>query len=245
MEQSERKEHCAMENNSAGPIIVALDVPSEEAAIQIVNDLTGLVGLYKIGLQLFTKCGPRIVTGVKATGAKVFLDLKFHDIPNTVANAVQSACALGVDMLTIHLSGGSKMIRAAVDAAENTDTIVLGVTVLTSSTQESLREVSVAEKVQDQVLRLARLGIDNGLRGIVASPNEAALLREALGPEVIIVTPGVRARDAAADDQARTLTPKEAIAAGANYLVIGRPIIAQENPRQAVEAILAEIGKSN
>lgn len=230
-----------MENNS--PVIVALDVATEEAALQIVADLTGVADFYKIGLQLFTKCGPQIVAQVQDTGAKVFLDLKFHDIPNTVASAVQSACALGVDMLTIHLSGGSKMMRAAAEAADGTGAIVLGVTVLTSSTQEQLGEISVAGEVADQVRRLAQLGLNHGLRGFVASPNEAAMLREIGGAGVTIVTPGVRPRDAAADDQARTLTPAEAIAAGANYLVIGRPIIAHENPRRALQAILADLGR--
>jgi len=196
---------------------------------------------YKIGLQLFTRCGPSIVEAVKYTGARVFLDLKFHDIPNTVRHSVESACALGVDFLTIHLSGGGAMIRAAADGAAGSGTCVLGVTVLTSSNRETLKEVGADAPVEDQVLRLARLGVENGVTGLVASPLEVSLLRQVFGGGLTIVTPGVRPEWAEANDQQRTLTPRAAMQTGADYLVIGRPITAQPDPRAAAERILAEL----
>lgn len=227
--------------NPAEAIIVALDVPDEEAAARLLEQLGGSICFFKIGLQLFCKCGPPIVRRVQETGAKVFLDLKFHDIPNTVRHAAESACALGVDMLTIHLSGGAAMIRAAVAGAEKSSALVLGVSVLTSSTRETLREVAVDAPVEDQVLRLARLGLENGLRGVVASPQEISLLRQVFNNKLTIVTPGVRPEWAAANDQQRTLTPWAAVKAGADFLVIGRPITAHANPREAAEKIIAEI----
>lgn len=230
--------------NARDQIIVALDFPTAEAALNLVETLGDSIRFYKIGMQLFTKCGLSIVHEVKDRGAKVFLDLKFHDIPNTVRGAVESACALGLDMLTIHLSGGSAMIRAAAKGAENSSALVLGVTVLTSSTRETLREVAVEAAVEDQVLRLSRLALEHGVRGIVASPQEVSLLRQVFGQQLIIVTPGVRSAWAEANDQQRTLTPHAAIAAGADYLVIGRPITAHKNPREAAEKIVAEISES-
>jgi orotidine-5'-phosphate decarboxylase len=226
--------------NPPNPLIVALDVPDQEAALGLVERLGPAVPFYKIGLQLFTRCGPGVVAAVKAAGAKVFLDLKFHDIPNTVRHSVESACALGVDLLTIHLSGGGAMIRAAARGAGE-GTLVLGVTVLTSSNRETLRETGVEGAVEDQVLRLTRLGVENGVTGIVASPQEVTLLRQIFGNSLVIVTPGVRPEWAESNDQQRTLTPKAAIQAGANYLVIGRPITAQPNPREAAERILGEL----
>lgn len=229
--------------SAAGKIIVALDVPGETAAKKLIDSLGDRVGFYKVGLQLFTRCGPEILQRVKDTGAKVFLDLKFHDIPNTVRSAVESAVALGVDMLTIHLSGGSAMIRAAAAGAADSAALVLGVTVLTSSNRETLREVAVESSVEDQVLRLAQLAVDHGVRGIVASPLEVSALRGKFSAEALtIVTPGVRPSWAEANDQQRTLTPAEALAAGADYLVIGRPISAQPDPRAAAERIADEIG---
>lgn len=227
--------------NPAEKIIVALDVPDEAAASKLVEQLGGSIRTFKIGLQLFCRCGPAVVRRVQDTGAKVFLDLKFHDIPNTVRHAVESACALGVDMLTVHLSGGAAMLRAAAAGAENSGALVLGVSVLTSSTRETLREVAVDVPVEDQVLRLARLGLENGLRGVVASPREISLLRQVFNKELTIVTPGVRPEWAAANDQQRTLTPRAALQAGADFLVIGRPITAHADPRQAAERIIAEI----
>jgi orotidine-5'-phosphate decarboxylase len=223
------------------PLIVALDVPDENAALRLVEELADAVRFYKIGLQLFTRCGPRVVEAVKGTGAKVFLDLKFHDIPNTVRHSVESAGALGVDMLTIHLCGGATMIRAAADGARGSSALVLGVTVLTSSNRETLREVGIEAMVEDQVLRLARLATENGVGGIVASPLEVSLLRQVHGGGLTIVTPGVRPDWTAANDQQRTMTPKAAMQAGADYLVIGRPITAQPSPREAAERILDEL----
>ncbi len=225
--------------SAAEKIIVALDVPDAESATRLIDQLGDSIRIYKIGLQLFTKCGPSVLQLVKQTGAKVFLDLKFHDIPNTVRHAVESACALGVDMLTIHLCGGAKMISAAAEAAG--ETLVLGVSVLTSSTRETLHEISIETSVEDQVLRLARLAVDNGLRGVVASPQEVSLLRQVFAQKLTLVTPGVRPEWAAANDQQRMMTPRAAVDAGANYLVIGRPITAHADPRAAAEKIIAEL----
>ena len=216
-------------------------MPTDEAAFKLIDDLGDSVRFYKIGLQLFTKYGPAFVQRVKATGAKVFLDLKFHDIPNTVQHAVRSACEIGVDMTTIHLSGGGKMIAAAVAGAGSDAALILGVTVLTSSSRETLQEVGVHGAVEDEVLRLAKLGVENGIRGVVASPQEISLLRQIFGTGLTIVTPGVRPEWAAANDQQRTLTPRAAVAAGADYLVIGRPITAHANPAEAAQKIAAEI----
>ena len=222
-------------------IIVALDVPSEDLALRLVEQLREQISFFKIGLQLYTAEGPEIVRAVLATGAKVWLDLKLHDIPNTVAKAVESASTLGVQMLTIHLSGGSEMIRAAVNAKKGNMSI-LGVTVLTSSTEETLREVGIFGKVDDQVLRLAKLGAENGIDGIVASAHEIKVLRAEFGDKIKIVVPGIRPSWSDAGDQKRTMTPREAIDAGADYLVIGRPITAHKNPREAVKKILEELG---
>jgi len=222
------------------PLIVALDVPDKESALGLVRRLEGTVGFYKIGLQLFTRCGPGIVDAIKGTGARVFLDLKFHDIPNTVRKSVESASALGVDLLTIHLSGGAAMIRAAADGAAP-GTLVLGVTVLTSSNRETLHETGIDGAVEDQVLRLARLAAENGVTGVVASPQEVTLLRQVFGSGLTIVTPGVRPEWAEANDQQRTMTPKAAMQAGADYLVIGRPITGLSDPREAAERILGEL----
>jgi orotidine-5'-phosphate decarboxylase len=225
----------------ADTIIVALDVPTKDAALELVDQLRGDISFFKIGLQLYTAEGPEIVRAVLATGAKVFLDLKLHDIPNTVARAVESASHLGVHMLTIHLSGASEMIRAATAAREN-DISILGVTVLTSATDQTLREIGISDKVDDQVLRLARLGVEANIDGIIASPHEIKKLRAEFGDKIKIVTPGVRPSWAEPDDQKRFMTPREAMEAGADYLVIGRPITANPNPKQALSKILNEIG---
>ena len=222
-------------------IIVPLDFPTDQEALKLVDQLGDAVRFYKIGLQLYTRYGPPIVERIKATGAKVFLDLKFHDIPNTVNHAVASACELGVDLMTIHLSGGGKMIEAAVKGLGQSNSLILGVTVLTSSNRETLREVAVESEVADQVLRLAKLGVENGLRGVVASPLEIGLLRESLGKSLVIVTPGVRPAWSEANDQQRTMTPGEAVRAGADYLVIGRPITAHADPVDAVKKIAEEM----
>ncbi len=231
------------------PILVALDVPGTELALKLVADLAPAVGGFKIGSELFTSAGPDLVRRVRATGASVFLDLKFHDIPNTVARSVAAATRLDVQMLTIHTAGGSEMMRVAEESARETAEtcgrpapLVLGVTVLTSMDGKALAETGAGEHVGRQVERLAQLAVQNGLRGLVCSPLEIAALREIIPQSVQLVTPGIRTGAEKADDQKRTLTPREAIEAGANWLVIGRPICAAANPRAAAEQILASIG---
>lgn len=216
-------------------IIVALDVPNRTEAEAVLDDLAGAATWCKIGMQLFTSEGPAIVAKARARGFRVFLDLKFHDIPNTVASGVKSAAALGVDMLTIHLSGGPEMIRAAVDAAPGV--CVLGVTVLTSSTAATLAAVGIPHDPAVWVPQLAVVGAENGIGGIVCSPLEIGAVRAAVGPNVKIVTPGVRPAGADLGDQKRVLTPDAAFAAGADFLVIGRPILAAPDRRAAFEAI--------
>ncbi len=226
--------------NVADKIIVALDVPTKERALELVEQLQGEISFFKIGLQLYTAEGPEIVREVLATGAKVWLDLKLHDIPNTVARAVESAGTLGVHMLTIHLSGGSEMIRAAT-AARASDMLLLGVTVLTSSTKQTLREIGIMGAVEDQVIRLAKLGAEAGIDGVVASPLEIKTLRREFGHKIKIAVQGIRPTWADPGDQKRFMTPREAIEAGADYIGIGRPITAHAQPREAVAAILEEL----
>ncbi len=230
------------------PIIVALDVPTVEKALQLAEELAPFVGAFKIGSELFTSAGPDIVKKIRATGASVFLDLKFHDIPNTVAKAVASAVRLDVQMLTIHTSGGSEMMRAAEKSAQDTALqtgrnapLVLGVTVLTSLDGNELTEVGLDNNVGRQVERLASLASKCGLRGLVCSPLEIVGLRQIIPRDVQLITPGIRTGSDKADDQKRTLSPKEAMDAGATWLVIGRPIYAAENPRAAAEAILKSL----
>lgn len=229
-----------MNSRSAGQIIVALDVATNEEALGLVTELSPDVGFFKIGLQLYTAAGPGLVRDISLRGPKIFLDLKLHDIPNTVTKAVESAAKLGVKMLTIHLSGGSEMIRAAVNARQD-GLLILGVTVLTSSTGETLRETGIPDTISDHVLRLARLGVSAGIDGLVASPHEARALRAEFGDKIKIVTPGVRPSWSEPGDQKRFMTPREAIDAGADYLVIGRPITAHPEPREAVARILGEL----
>jgi orotidine-5'-phosphate decarboxylase len=221
-------------------LIVALDFPTPAKALALVSVLSDAVSIYKIGLQLYTAAGPEIVRAVAATGAKIFLDLKLHDIPNTVAKAVGAAGELGVQMLTIHLSGGRAMLEAAA-SAKSPSLLLLGVTVLTSSTQETLSETGVSSTLEAQALRLGQLGKECGIDGLITSPHEVRVLRERLGSEITLITPGVRPAWAAADDQKRFTTPAEALKSGADYLVIGRPITAAADPRAAVERLLDEI----
>jgi orotidine-5'-phosphate decarboxylase len=225
---------------TADKIIVALDVATKEKALDLVNQLRDQISFFKIGLQLYTAEGPEIVRTVLSTGVKVWLDLKLHDIPNTVARAVESAGSLGVHMLTIHLSGGSEMIRAATAARAN-KILLLGVTVLTSATEQTLREIGIACKVDDQVLRLAKLGVQAGIDGLVASPHEIKILRTEFGGKIEIVVQGIRPSWAEPGDQKRFMTPQEAIEAGADYIGIGRPITAHPNPRDALSKILDEL----
>jgi orotidine-5'-phosphate decarboxylase len=225
---------------NADKIIVALDVATKKEALALVEQLRAQISFFKVGLQLYTAEGPEIVRGILATNAKVFLDLKLHDIPNTVGRAVESAARLEVQMLTIHLSGGPEMIRAAVAARKN-NLSILGVTVLTSADEETLREIGISDKIDNQVLRLAKLGVECGIDGLIASPREVKMLRQEFGGEIKIVTPGVRPNWAEAGDQKRAVTPREALDVGADYVVIGRPIVADPNPRQALTKILGEL----
>jgi orotidine-5'-phosphate decarboxylase len=225
---------------AADKIIVALDVPTKTEALDLVRKIEDQISFFKIGLQLYTTAGPEIVRSVLATGAKVFLDLKLHDIPNTVARAMDSAARLGVQMLTIHLSGGAEMIRAAVTARKN-NLSILGVTVLTSATEETLREIGISDKIDNQVLRLAKLGAECGINGLVASPREVKMLRAQFGAKIKLVVPGIRPSWSEAGDQKRVTTPRKALDAGADYLVIGRSIISHPRPREAVAKILNEI----
>ncbi len=194
----------------------------------------------KIGLELFTAEGRNVVRAIRETGANIFLDLKLHDIPNTVAGAVESAARLDVQMLTVHLAGGPEMIREALSVAPPSLRL-LGVTVLTSSDAETLRATGVNDSVSSQVVRLARLGLDNGIRDFVSSAHEIRAIREAVGAEAKLVVPGIRPSSSAAHDQKRTMTAREAIAAGADYLVIGRPITNAPNPAEAAQRIFQEI----
>ena len=225
---------------AADKIIVALDVPTKIAALDLVDQLREQISFFKIGLQLYTAEGPEIVRAVLSAGAKVWLDIKLHDIPNTVARAVESANNLGVHMLTIHLSGGSEMIRAATAVRANNISI-LGVTVLTSATEQTLREIGIADGVEDQVLRLAKLGVEAGIDGIVASPHEIKILRTEFGDKIKIVVQGIRPIWAEPGDQKRFMTPRQALEAGADYIGIGRPITAHSSPHKAVAKILVEI----
>jgi orotidine-5'-phosphate decarboxylase len=230
------------------PIILALDVSDEAAALTLARDAGPVIWGVKIGGELFTAAGPDFVRRVRGLGVNVFLDLKFHDIPNTVAKSVASAVRLDVQMLTIHASGGLEMMRAAEKSAQEaaakmskSPPLVLGVTVLTSLDSNAISEVGFPPNVGHQVERLANLAVRAGLRGLVCSPLEVALLRQMIPRQVQLITPGIRLADAAADDQKRTLSPREAIEAGANWLVVGRPIYASPDPKAAAERIAASL----
>ncbi|MGH9536967.1 MAG: orotidine-5'-phosphate decarboxylase [Terriglobales bacterium] len=224
-------------------LIVALDVSSAAAAQRIVAAVGDSALTYKVGMQLFTAEGPGVVRELAASGRRVFLDLKYHDIPTTVAAAVREAAELRVSMLTVHAAGGAKMLRAAIDAAHsvNPALMVLGVTVLTSMDDHDLDKVGVHSPVVDQVLRLASLAITNGCQGVVASALEASELRLKLGDHFLIVTPGVRPAGKDHGDQSRVVTPAEAIAAGSTYIVVGRPITAAPNPGAEARSILDQM----
>jgi orotidine-5'-phosphate decarboxylase len=240
-------------------LLIALDVDRGPKALALADSLRGIAGGFKIGSRLFTSEGPSIVRTLVERGNRIFLDLKFHDIPSTVGTAVEAAVSLGVWMVNVHASGGTRMMQAARDAARDTAArtggappLVIAVTVLTSMNAASLGESGIDRPVMDQVIRLAALAQEAGLDGVVASPQEIAVIRQRCGPDFAIVTPGIRSGGAGAsrvgagaaaakDDQERTMSAAEAVAAGANYIVVGRPIIAAESPRVAAEGIEREI----
>ena len=235
--------HCQRMRDPRERLIVALDVSSAAAAQKIVAAVGDSAFAYKVGKQLFTAEGPQIVRNLVASGRQVFLDLKYHDIPSTVASAVREAAKLHVSMLTVHASGGGRMLRAAVDAARNMNPtlMVLAVTVLTSLDDSDLEKMGVRGKVVDQVLRLSALAIADGCHGVVASAHEATELRNELDGEFLIVTPGVRPAGMGRGDQVRVVTPAEAIAAGATHIVVGRPITQAADPAAEARAILGQI----
>ena len=235
-----------------GQLLVALDVDSGARALELATQLRDLAGGFKVGSRLFTSEGPDLVRRLVDSGANVFLDLKFHDIPNTVAQAIESAVSTGVWMLNVHASGGGPMMQAAARAAADSASrggrsrpLVIGVTVLTSMDEATLRDTGVQRPLLEQVVTLARMAQGAGLDGVVASPQETAAIRSACGPDFSIVTPGIRGASAgtAKNDQSRTMGPAEAITAGASYIVVGRPIIAATDPRSAAAAIVEELGR--
>jgi orotidine-5'-phosphate decarboxylase len=223
-------------------LIVALDVPTADQARALVDSLAGRVGMFKVGSELFTAAGPDFVRELVARGERVFLDLKFHDIPNTVAGAVASAGQLGASLIDVHGLGGRAMMAAAAGALPAMGCRLLAVTVLTSHDEAGLGEVGVAGALTASVERLARLAKDAGVDGVVASPQEVGLVRAACGEGFLIVTPGIRPAGSAKGDQARLATPREARRAGADYIVVGRPITQSADPREAADAIVAEMG---
>jgi len=222
-------------------LIVAVDLSDRDAILSLVGELRGIAGVFKIGLQAFVANGPSIVRDIVEGGERVFLDLKIHDIPNTARRAVAEAVGLGVSMVTVHTSGGAPMLRACADAQGAA--LVLGVTILTSLDDGELASIGFGGTAIENAVRLAGLARDAGLRGIVASPHEIAAIRELCGSDLTIVTPGIRPAGELAGDQRRTTTPAEAIRAGADYIVIGRPIVAAEKPREAALRVLDEISR--
>jgi len=237
--------------NARDRLIVALDVPKAEDALALVRTLRGRVGLFKVGSQAFTAAGPELVRQIVDEGERVFLDLKFHDIPNTVAQACAAATRLGVWMLNVHASGGRPMLKAARDAVAATAAetgvarpLLVAVTVLTSLDQAALKETGIDLDAGRHVLRLAALARDCGLDGIVCSPVEAPSMRSAFGPDFALVTPGIRLAGSARDDQTRIATPEMAAQGGADYLVIGRPITAAADPVAALADINRSLGNS-
>ena len=225
-------------------LIVALDVSTAAAAQKIVVALGDSVLTYKVGMQLYTAEGPQIVRDLVVSGKRVFLDLKYHDIPNTVGAAVTEAAKLGVSMLTVHAAGGGKMLRAAVEAAKTSpDLLLLAVTVLTSFDANDLEKIGVSGSINDSVLRLATIALANGCQGVVTSAREASTLRANLGDDFALVTPGVRPAGGSVQDQVRVVTPAEAIAAGASHIVVGRPITEADDPAAEARAILGQISR--
>ena len=229
-------------------LIVALDLDDLDLATELVRSLAQEVGMFKIGKQLFTHAGPQAVRLIQDLGGEIFLDLKFHDIPNTVAKAAIEATRLGVKMFNVHASGSLEMMRLTVKEVERVSRqqklrrpIMLGVTVLTSLGQEDLQRLGVQHKIADQVVRLALLTKEAGMDGVVASPHEVADIRHACGQRFVIVTPGIRPAESQRNDQQRIMTPADAVRAGVDYIVVGRPILEAQNPVMAARAIVAEM----
>ena len=236
----------ALQLSPADRLIVALDLPSATAATDLVDELQGVCRWFKVGMELYYAAGNSIVTHLRGRGFEVFLDLKLHDIPNTVAGAIRTVSSTGASLLTVHAAGGEKMLRAAVEAASHPDSPrLLAVTVLTSMSAADLNSTGVSDSPESQVVRLAKLARGCGVAGLVCSPQEVAAVRQAVGQDALLVVPGVRpAGTEGSDDQARVATPAEAIAAGASMLVVGRPITRASDPAKAAAAILAEIGNA-
>jgi len=232
-------------NDARSRLIVALDVPDRPAALAMVDRLSGHVGLVKIGLELFTREGPRLVEEIRNRGERIFLDLKLHDIPNTVRGAIRSASRLGVEMLTIHAAGGSNMLSAACQEAESSASplLLLAVTALTSLSEEEVKKLGINLSVEQWVERLARLAQESGIRGLVASSQELPMLRAKFGKSLQFVIPGIRPAGTALQDQSRTATPAEAIVAGADYIVVGRPILQAADPARAADVIVEGISR--
>lgn len=227
-------------------LIVAIDLPSADAASRMAEKLQAHVGVFKIGFELFSAEGPALPRYLAARGQGVFLDLKFHDIPNTVRAAAREAAQLGVSMFNVHAAGGRKMMEAAREGAQAGQTgekrpLVLAVTILTSLAQEDLGEIGITGNPEQAVIRLAKLAQSAGLDGVVASAREARVIRQACGPDFVIVTPGIRPAASQAQDQARVATPADAVRGGADYLVVGRPITGAPQPEAAADAIVAEM----
>lgn len=237
-----------MERSAKDKLIVVLDVETARRALDIFHALKDVAGMFKVGSQLFTAAGPQVVREIVGAGGRVFLDLKFHDIPNTVAAAGAEAARLGVSIFNVHACGGSEMMRRTSEAVTETAEreglerpVVIAVTVLTSADDSVLAEAGVSSGTTEQVRRLARLAEANGMDGVVASPHEVRLIRETVGRNFVVVTPGVRPTGAARDDQRRVMTPAEAVRAGADYLVIGRPILNAPDPARAAQEIIEEM----
>ncbi len=228
--------------NKISPVVIALDFKDKVSTLNLVNQLQPDLCRLKVGKELFVRCGPDLVKELIDKGFDVFLDLKFHDIPNTVAAACQAAAELGVWMVNVHASGGRKMMQAAREAIADSShqPLLIGVTVLTSLSREDIAEIGLDIEPQEQVLRLAKLAKDSGLDGVVCSPLEAALLKQQVAEDFCLVTPGVRPAGSHIGDQQRIMTPAKALQAGSDYLVIGRPITASSDPLKSLQAIIAE-----
>lgn len=222
-------------------LIVALDVNTPGEGLDVVDRIGDACRWYKVGKQLFTRFGPDIVRQLKDRGRKVFLDLKFHDIPNTVREAVRAAADIGADLTNVHAGGGAAMLAAAAEGARESHVLLVAVTVLTSMDEAELARIGVAASPRDQVLRLARLAQESGVPGVVCSALEIAPLRQVCGPDFALVVPGIRPAGSASDDQKRIMTPGEAARLGADFLVVGRPILRAEDPAAAAQAVLAEL----